>query len=86
MLGHTLDNLAWHDATVDLPDADTSVLVAIRDEEDSYEGYLDGETWCYAQGTCVIGEVYAWAHMPAAPDLAMPSFKRSRRPRRKGRK
>lgn len=49
-----------------LPDADTSVLVAVADGEIG-EGFHDGEAWRWASGGLVDGYRIAWAEMPEGP-------------------
>ena len=58
--------IEWHPVDSRLPDADLTVLVALKDDaEDVWLGYLDGETWRNAEGFPI--KVTHWAEIPLPP-------------------
>jgi hypothetical protein len=59
------ETLTWHVASEVLPDADTTVLLWVREPdgaEDWVIGWLDGNTWRDSTAMPVAGEVTHWAH------------------------
>mgnify|MGYP003112464697 CR=1 FL=1 len=68
--GPSVEAIAWHDASEQLPDSDIDVLV--RTDDDSYSvwaGYHDGHCWYLASGKSPR-QVYHWAEMPNGPEVA----------------
>ena len=59
--------IEWHDATKDLPDEDTTVLIIAGGDVEAWPGYLDGDTWRVADGMPVDTPVIYWAHLPQGP-------------------
>lgn len=57
----------WIPVSARLPDDDTSVLMALSDDE-VWQGYRDGDIWRDNLATPIAPErVTHWMHMPAAP-------------------
>jgi ParB-like chromosome segregation protein Spo0J len=57
----------WIPVENKLPDADTTVLLALTEGE-VWLGYLDGEAWRYADSMpVVLSRVTHWMHLPAVP-------------------
>jgi hypothetical protein len=60
--------LTWKEAAADLPDADLTVIVRLRNnEEPVWLGYFDGDQWCDLDGQPV--EVVRWAEMPLGGEI-----------------
>lgn len=61
------DQAQWRDATKELPDADTTVLIAIPEAECEpvWVGYHDGTVWRDIQDVAV--KVTHWMHLPTPP-------------------
>lgn len=56
--------IQWHDATRELPDSDTTVLVHHPGaDEPTWLGYHDGEGWYYVDDG-LPAKVQRWAHLP----------------------
>ena len=56
-------------ATLPLPDADITVLVALANGEvDS--GFHDGDVWRYVDASRIDHEVEAWADFPSHPHVS----------------
>lgn len=64
-----IETITWYPVAERLPDADLTVLIkhGAPGEDEVTEGFLDGETWRYAEsgGTCPL--VRYWAEMPEGP-------------------
>lgn len=58
--------IEWHRADEALPDSDTTVLVIVGGDVESWPGYLDGDEWRNAEGFPLENVVF-WAHMPEGP-------------------
>lgn len=59
--------LEWIAVGDKLPDADTTVLVALTDDE-VWTAYLDGDTWRDTSGMPIdAARIVYWAHMPKTP-------------------
>ncbi len=57
---------SWIDAGKELPDAETTVLVCIRNaDEPVWLGYYNGEEWKDVEGMAI--DVTHWAEMPLPP-------------------
>jgi hypothetical protein len=53
-----------------LPDADTTVLIRLSDEEyPIWPGFHDGNGWVSADGTTVQGPVMGWMEMDKAEKM-----------------
>jgi ParB-like chromosome segregation protein Spo0J len=67
----------WIAVNTKLPDADTTVLIALSEGE-VWLGYLDGETWRYADAMPIALEaVTHWMHVPAVPNATTTKEKAS---------
>lgn len=62
----TAPTVCWTDALAELPDDETTVLLALEDGEVCL-GYHLGEGWCYETSETVGRPVTHWAEVPAAP-------------------
>jgi hypothetical protein len=64
------EKINWIPAGVKLPDAETTVLVIVSNEnEPCWPAYIsENDQWFYADGTPIVNDspVY-WAHMPGGP-------------------
>ena len=56
----------WFDAAVQLPDDETTVLIALDDGE-VWTGYVDGDQWLYVTGDPMEAKVTHWQHLPCPP-------------------
>ena len=64
-----LDDLSktiWFDAAVQLPDDETTVLIALDDGE-VWTGYVEGDQWLYVTGDPMEAKVTHWQHLPCPP-------------------
>ena len=56
----------WFDAAVQLPDDETTVLIALDDGE-VWTGYVEGDQWLYVTGDPMEAKVTHWQHLPCPP-------------------
>lgn len=62
------ETITWHDATRELPDDDTTVLVQTRDKADPiWFGFHDELGWHLVEDAVTPITVTAWADMPSGP-------------------
>lgn len=62
------ETITWHDATRELPDDDTTVLVQSPDSsEPVWPGFHDELGWHHAENPVSTITVTAWAHLPTGP-------------------
>ncbi len=66
MSSTTTSSITWVDATLELPDDDTTVLLALEDGE-VWTGFRDAGAWCYVTADPVESTVTHWAAFPAPP-------------------
>lgn len=60
--------IRWRAVTDELPDADETVLVCLRDHnEPVWLGFLDVDGWYLSDGDPVFDQVTHWAPMPGGP-------------------
>jgi hypothetical protein len=60
--------ICWHDASVEVPDADTTVLVQSPDgSEPVWVGFYDELGWHHAEHPLSTITVAYWAHLPEGP-------------------
>ena len=57
---------AWISAAEELPDDDTTVLIALDDGE-VWTGYHDAGEWLYVSGDQMEATVTHWQHLPEPP-------------------
>lgn len=63
------ETITWNAVGDRLPDADLTVLVAIRGcDEPIWLGYFDGDGWLSIDGTVI--DVTNWSDMPSGPESA----------------
>ena len=61
--------LDWLRVEDELPDADTTTVIAIENDPEMWIGYLgNGGRWYAADGVLLRGRVYAWAPFPETPN------------------
>ncbi len=60
------EKIYWHPVGDQLPDDDTTVLIIIGGEVESFMGFLDADQWRLADGMPVDGVLY-WAELPGGP-------------------
>ena len=58
--------IIWHDAALDLPDDELTVLVALDDGE-VWTGFLDAGQWRYVSADLIEPTVTHWAEFPLPP-------------------
>jgi len=56
--------LVWVYCAYEMPDDDTTVLIAVTGQDEPWPAWHDGDGWHYADASSPEGEVYAWAEMP----------------------
>ena len=56
----------WIDTKQQLPDDETTVLIALDDGE-VWTGYIDGEEWHYVSGDTMASKVTHWQDLPEPP-------------------
>jgi len=62
-----IEETRWRDCSREMPDADTTVLIACPDEnEPVWMGYWDGLAWWSVEGGTV--KVSHWKHLPEPPN------------------
>ena len=62
------ETITWHDATRELPDDDTTVLVQSPDSsEPVWPGFHDELGWHHVENAVATITVTAWADMPTGP-------------------
>jgi hypothetical protein len=62
------ETLTWHDATRELPDDDTTVLVQSPEgSEPVWPGGHDDIGWHHVENAIATITVTAWAHLPTGP-------------------
>lgn len=61
--------LDWRRVEDDMPDAETTAIVAIEDDPEIWLGYLgDGNRWMATDAMPIENRVVAWAPFPAVPE------------------
>jgi len=61
-------NITWVYVSKELPDDETSVLLALRGSAEIYTGHHDDGHWVFDDGYVSGGRVvYAWSHCPEVP-------------------
>jgi hypothetical protein len=60
----------WISVTVNLPDDDLCVLIALDDGE-VWTGYIDGDGWRYVSGDSMESKVTHWMHVPEHPAVGL---------------
>ncbi|WP_119157459.1 hypothetical protein [Caldimonas tepidiphila] len=64
----TTETITWHPVAEQMPDGDTTVLMALEgDDEPTWPGFYAGGGWYYVSGGRVAGHVTDWADMPGGP-------------------
>lgn len=63
--------LDWHYVDDELPDDETTVMIASADTDEPGIGFHSGDAWYYAVDASPVDPkrhpVYAWAHVPGKP-------------------
>ena len=64
------ESIIWHDATKELPDSDSDVLILCDScSTPVWIGHHDGERWDYADGGMLRHTIVShWAELPPGPD------------------
>lgn len=64
--------IEWIPVTREMPDDDTTVMIAVRGgDEPVWLGWHASDTWYYIDGTDLDhADVTHWAHLPKGPDTA----------------